>query len=829
MEAKPVGKVLPIALEREMRKSYIDYAMSVIVSRALPDVRDGLKPVHRRILYDMYDSGNTPDKAYRKSAKTVGEVLGNFHPHGDQAVYDAMVRLAQDFAIRYTLVDGHGNFGSMDGDPPAAMRYTEARLSKLALDMLADIDKETVNWDPNFDNTDEEPQVLPSRFPNLLVNGSEGIAVGMATKIPPHNLREVIDGVIMMIDDPDVELKDLMQIIKGPDFPTGALIMGHEGIRDAHTTGRGSVVMRAVATIEPMANGKNRILISEIPYQVNKARLIEQIAGLVRDKKVDGITDLRDETDRTGLRVVVELRRDVNPNVILNQLYKFTQMQATFGVIMLALVDHTPQILNLRQMLYYYLEHQKEVVTRRTQYDLRKAEERAHILEGLRIALDHIDEVINTIRSSRTEDEARQNLMGRFGLSEVQAKAIVDMRLGRLTGLERDKIEQEYAELQVTIDYLRALLSNAHMLMTVIKKELADIRDKFGDDRRTRIMPSEAEEFALEDLIPEEDMVVTLTHAGYIKRLPLDTYRSQRRGGRGVTGMGTKEEDFVEHIFVATTHHSLLVFTNRGKVYKLKVHGIPEASRTAKGTAIVNLLQITSGEKIQAIIPVKDVDDEQFLFFATRQGTVKKTRVGDYSNIRAGGIIAIGLDEGDELIGVRRTEGSSEIILVSSRGQAIRFKEEDVRSMGRAAHGVRGMSLDRDDEVIGMDVADDAADLLVVTDQGFGKRTPVKDYRLTGRGGKGVRTMHLTKRNGNLVAIKSVTDTDELIVITANGVLIRIPLREVSQLGRDTQGVTIMRLDEGDKLVALACVPAQEGEVEAEDEEEGAEEAPPNA
>lgn len=816
MEANPKGKVISIDLEREMRKSYIDYSMSVIVSRALPDVRDGLKPVHRRILYDMHDAGNTPDKAYRKSAKTVGEVLGNFHPHGDQAVYDAMVRLAQDFAIRYTLVDGHGNFGSMDGDPPAAMRYTEARLSKLALELLADIDKETVDFYPNFDNTTEQPTVLPARFPNLLVNGSEGIAVGMATKIPPHNLREVIDGVIAMIDNPDVELKDLMQIIKGPDFPTGATIMGREGIRDAYTTGRGSVVMRAAATIEPMANGKNRIIVTEVPYQVNKAKLIEQIAYLVRDKKIDGITDLRDETDRTGLRIVVELRRDANPNVILNQLYKFTPMQATFGVIMLALVDQTPRVLNLREMLYYYLQHQKEVVTRRTQYELRKAEERAHILEGLRIALDHIDEVINVIRASRTEDEARKNLMERFSLSEIQAKAIVDMRLGRLTGLERDKIEQEYAELLQTIDYLKALLSNEKMLMTVIRKELSDIREKFGDDRRTRITASEAEEFALEDLIPEADMVVTLTHAAYIKRLPLDTYRSQRRGGRGVTGMGTKEEDFVEHVFVATTHHSLLVFTNRGKVYKLKVHQVPESGRTAKGTAIVNLLQIAPGEKVQAVIPVKDVDEDQFLFFGTRHGTVKKTRIGEYNNIRAGGLIAIGLEDDDELIGVRRTEGNSEIILVSARGQAIRFKEEDVRPMGRSAHGVRGMNLDRDDEVIGMDVADDTADLLVVTDQGFGKRTPVKDYRLTGRGGKGVRTMHLTRRNGNLVAIKSIHEGDGLIVITAGGVLIRLRAREVSQQGRDTQGVTIMRLDEGDKLVALARVEARD-----EDGEEG--------
>ncbi|MGE5590286.1 MAG: DNA gyrase subunit A [Bacillota bacterium] len=821
------SKTLPVDLEREMRKSYIDYAMSVIVSRALPDVRDGLKPVHRRILYAMYDAGNTPDKAYRKSAKTVGEVLGNFHPHGDQAVYDAMVRMAQDFAIRYPLVDGHGNFGSMDGDPPAAMRYTEARLSKMALAMLADIDKETVDFDPNFDNTDEEPKVLPSRIPNLLVNGSEGIAVGMATKIPPHNLREVIDGVIMLIDNPAADVKDLMQVIKGPDFPTGALIMGREGIRDAYTTGRGSITMRAVATIEPMNNGKSRIVVTEIPYQVNKARLIEQIAELVRDKKIDGITDLRDETDRHGMRIVVELRRDANPNVILNQLYKFTPMQSTFGAIMLSLVDSVPKVLNLREMLYYYLQHQKDVVTRRSRYDLRKAEERAHILEGLRIALDHIDEVINLIRASRTEDDARQGLMARFGLSEVQAKAIVDMRLGRLTGLERDKIEQEYAELLKTMDYLRALLSNERMLMTVIKKELSDVRDKYGDDRRTKITASEAEEFALEDLIPEEDMVVTLTHAGYIKRLPLDTYRSQRRGGRGVTGMGTKEEDFVEHIFVATTHHSILVFTNRGKVYKLKVHQVPEAGRTAKGTAIVNLLQISPGEKIQAVIPVKGVDEDHFLFFATQAGTVKKTRISEYANIRAGGLIAVGLEEQDELVGVRRTDGNSEIILVSARGQAIRFKEEDVRAMGRSAHGVRGMNLDRDDVVIGMDVADDTADLLVVTDQGFGKRTPVKEYRLTGRGGKGVRTMNLTRRNGNLVGIRSVREDDELILITANGVLIRIAVREVSQQGRDTQGVTVMRPDEGDKVVALALVPPKEEDEGTDGAEETADETQP--
>ncbi len=809
MEEYQHGKILSIDIRDEMKRSYIDYAMSVIVSRALPDVRDGLKPVHRRILFAMSEAGNTPDKPHKKSARTVGDVLGKYHPHGDQAVYDALVRMAQDFAIRYPLIDGHGNFGSVDGDPPAAMRYTEARLSKLAMEMLTDLEKNTVDFQPNFDEKEEEPKVLPSRFPNLLVNGSAGIAVGMATNIPPHNLGEVIDAVSMMIDNPNVSVKDLMQAVKGPDFPTGGLILGRDGIKSAFETGRGSIKMRGVATIESMANGKNRILITEIPYQVNKAKLIERIAELAREKKIDGITDLRDESDRHGMRINIELRRDANPKVLLNQIYKYTPMEQTFGVIMLALVGGQPRVLDLREMVHYYLEHQKEVIVRRTKYELEKAEARAHILEGLRIALDHIDAVIALIRASRTPDDARNGLMGKFGLSEKQAQAILDMRLQRLTGLERDKIEEEYAELVQQIEYLRAVLASERMVLAIIKKELNDIKGRFADERRTQITAA-ADDLDVEDLIAEEDMVITLTHFGYIKRLPVDTYRSQRRGGRGVTGMGTKEEDFLENIFVASTHHHLFFFTNRGKVYRLKVHEVPEASRTAKGTAIVNLLQLGPGEKIAAVKAIREITDDRFLFFVTRMGTVKKTSLGEYGNIRAGGLIAIGLEEGDELIGVHLTSGQSDLILVSAFGQAIRFSEQDVRSMGRSARGVIGMRLDRGDKVIGSAVADEGGQLLVVTDQGFGKRTPLDEYRHTGRGGKGVRTIKLTRKNGDLAVIKVVTEDDELMLISANGVLIRMAVSGISELGRDTQGVTLMRVEEGDKVVGVAKLAGRE-------------------
>jgi DNA gyrase subunit A len=686
------GKIMPVSIESEIKKSYLDYAMSVIVSRALPDVRDGLKPVHRRILYAMSELGNTPDKPYKKSARIVGEVLGRYHPHGDTAVYDAMVRMAQDFSTRYLLVDGHGNFGSVDGDPAAAMRYTEVRLSKLSTELLSDINKETVDFTPNFDETVEEPQVLPARFPNLLVNGSAGIAVGMATNIPPHNLAEVIDGVIALIENPDITTKELNTYIKGPDFPTGGLILGREGIREAYATGRGIVKMRAVHQIEKMNSGKTRILVTEIPYQVNKARLIEKIAQLVHDKKIDGITDLRDESDRNGLRIVIELRKDANPNVVVNNLFKNTQLQQTFGIIMLALVDGKPQVLNLRDMLFYYLQHQRDVITRRTQFELGKAEARAHILEGLKIALDNLDEVIALIRAAANVEIAREGLMDRFRLSEKQAQAILDMRLQRLTGLERQKIDDEYDELLVTIEYLRAVLASERLLLDIIRREMTEIKEKFEDERRTMITHS-AEDLETEDLIAEEDMVITLTHFGYIKRLPMDTYKNQRRGGRGITGMHTKEEDFVENLFITTTHHYMMFFSDRGRVYRLKVHELPEASRQAKGTAIVNLLPLEPGEKINTVIPVREFVKDQNLLFVTRRGIIKKTLLSEYDSARKGGLIAIDLHEGDELIGVRLTTGTDDIIMVTKHGLAIRFSEDNVRCMGRGAAGVKGINL----------------------------------------------------------------------------------------------------------------------------------------
>jgi DNA gyrase subunit A len=800
------GKIVPVVLEQEMRNSFLDYAMSVIVDRALPDVRDGLKPVHRRILYGMYESGATPDKPYRKSARIVGDVMGRYHPHGDAAIYDTMVRMAQSFSSRKILVDGHGNFGSLDGDPPAAMRYTEVKLAKLAMEMMNDIEKKTVDFRPNFDESLEEPTVLPARFPNLLVNGSEGIAVGMATKIPPHNLGEVIDGAAWLIDNPEADDQELLRLIKGPDFPTGGIILGREGIRDAYLTGRGSIKVRSKTRIEEMSGGKHRIIVSEIPYQVNKARLIEQIAALVREKTVDGITDLRDESDRTDpVRIVIELRRDVNPHIILNQLLKHTALQQSFGVIMLVLVDNQPKILPLRDVFRYYLEHQREVVTRRTQFDLTKAEERVHILEGLRIALDHIDEVIKLIRSSQTVEIARTGLMTRFGLSEKQAQAILDMTLKRLTGLERAKIEEEYAELVKMIAYYRELLADVQKIMQIIKGEMLAIKGKYGDPRRTEIVAQE-DEFVAEDLIADEDIVVTITHFGYIKRLPVTTYRNQRRGGRGITGISTKEEDFVEHLFITSTHEYILFFTNQGRVYTLKGHEIPEAGRQARGTAIINLLQVQPGERVNAVIPIKEFDAGHFLLMATRAGVIKKTILQGFSSIRRGGLIGITLDQNDELIEVKLTDGSQEMIMVTYNGQSIRYPEADVRSTGRTARGVKGISLSQNDLLVGMDIVRERSDLFVITEYGRGKRTDLNEYRVQSRGGKGAKTIKLTKKHGSVVGVKVVSESDELMVITAEGIIIRISVKGISQTGRDTQGVRIMKLDDKDRVVTLARV-----------------------
>ncbi len=815
------GKVVPIVLEHEMRNSFLDYAMSVIVDRALPDVRDGMKPVHRRILYGMFESGATPDKPYRKSARIVGDVMGRYHPHGDSSIYMTMVRMAQDFSYREPLVDGHGNFGSIDGDSPAAMRYTEVRMAKLAMEMMADIDKKTVDFKPNFDESLEEPMVLPARFPNLLVNGSEGIAVGMATKIPPHNLGEVIDGAVLLIDNPEAEDKELLRMVKGPDFPLGATILGREGIRDAYLTGRGSIKVRSKTQIEEMGNGKNRIIVSEIPYQVNKAHLIEEIAGLVREKTVDGITDLRDESDRNDkVRIVIELRRDVNPNVVLNQLLKHTAMQQSYGVIMLVLVNNEPKILSLREILHYYLEHQREVVTRRTQFDLAKAEDRAHILEGLRIALDHIDAVINLIRSSRTVDIAREGLMTNFGLSEKQAQAILEMRLQRLTGLEREKIESEYAELLKLIAYYKDLLSDVHKIMLVIKDEMLAIKGKFSNPRRTEIVAAD-DEFNDEDLIADEDIVVTMTHFGYIKRLPVTTYRNQKRGGRGITGISTKEDDFVEHFFTSSTHETILFFTNQGRVYRQKGFEIPESGRTARGTAIINLIQLEPGERVNAVIPIQEFDADHYLFMGTKQGVVKKTPLNEFDTNRKGGLIGINLDENDELIEVKLTDGSREVIMVTQKGQSIRFPETDVRSLGRTARGVKGITLDGVDLVVGMDTVKEDADLVVITSLGMGKRTSLDEYRVQSRGGKGTKAIKLTKRHGIIEGIKVVSENDELMIITAEGVIIRISVQNISCTGRDTQGVRIMKVDENDRVVTLARVVG--GKEEEESEEKGAE------
>ena len=799
------GKIVPVNLEHEMRNSYIDYAMSVIVSRALPDVRDGLKPVHRRILYAMQEAGMGSNKPYKKSARIVGEVLGKYHPHGDSSVYDAIVRMAQDFSMRYMLADGHGNFGSVDGDPAAAMRYTEVRMSKIAELMLQDIDKDTVEFLPNYDESLKEPSVLPAKFPQLLVNGTSGIAVGMATNIPPHNMGEVIDGTLMLIDNPEATVDELMTVIKGPDFPTAGLILGKEGIRQAYTTGRGVIKMRANAHIETMSNGKPRIVVTELPYQVNKARLVEKIAQLVRDKQIEGITDLRDESDRNGMRVVVDLRRDSNPNVILNQLYKHTQLQDSFGVIMLALVDGKPKVLNLKEVLHYYIKHQEDVITRRTRYDLAKAEARAHILEGLTIALDNLDAVITTIRESRTADIAREALINSFKLTEKQAQAILDLRLQRLTGLEREKIEEEYHETLKAIEEYKAILADENRILGIIKDELTQVKNKYGDARRTKLT-IDTSEINVEDLIAEEDVVITLTHNNYIKRMPLDTYRRQNRGGKGVKGMGTKETDFVENMLITTTHHTILFFTTRGRVYNLKAYEIAEASRQAKGTAIINLLQLDKGEKITAVIQVKGFDPDRYLFMATRKGIVKKTSLSEFSNLRKAGLYAINLDDDDDLIGVRFTDGESYLMLGTKGGKAIAFSEDDVRAMGRVARGVRGIKLGPDDEVVGMDVLTHNAEVLTVTEGGYGKRTPTEEYRSQTRGGKGLINMKVTDKTGYVVGIKVVRPDQELMLITTDGIVIRTNVHEISVISRNTQGVKLMTTAENDRVASMATL-----------------------
>ncbi len=803
------NRILPIEIGHEMKKSYIDYAMSVIAGRALPDVRDGLKPVHRRILYSMSELNLTPDKPYRKSARIVGDVLGKYHPHGDTAVYFAMVRMAQDFSTRGLLVDGHGNFGSVDGDSPAAMRYTEARMSKLALELLRDIDKETVDFTPNFDESLKEPSVLPSRFPNLLVNGSNGIAVGMATSIPPHNLGEVIDATIHLIDNEDCSIEDLIQFVQGPDFPTAAIIMGKENIAEAYRTGRGKVKVRARAYIEELAKGKQQIVVTEIPYQVNKAKLVEKIAELVKDKKVEGISDLRDESNRDGMRVVIELKRDANANIVLNKLYKHSQMEDTFSIIMLALVNGEPKVLNLKQVLYHYVQHQKDVVTRRTQFDLNKAEARAHILEGLRIALDNLDEVIKLIRASKTTQEAKEGLINRFNLSDLQAQAILDMRLQRLTGLERDKIEAEYAELLKKINRLREILSDERLLMNVIKQELTIIKENYSDDRRTEIKHAEGE-IDMRDLIENEEVAVTLTHFGYIKRMPIDTYKSQNRGGRGISALTTREEDFIKELITTHTHSRLLFFTNKGRVYRLNAYEIPEAKRQAKGTAIVNLLQLNSDEKIATMISIDDNSESEFLLLTTKKGIVKKTKREEFKNINKSGLIAIGLREDDELIGVKVTDGSEDVILVTQGGMSIRFNENDIRHMGRTAMGVKGITLSNNDKVVSMNLCSEGTELLVVSGNGFGKRTSIEEYRSQIRAGKGIKTYNINDKTGEIVGAQMVNEDDEMMIINSNGVLIRLRVNEISLFGRVTSGVKLMKTDDEVNVVSIAKIEMEE-------------------
>ena len=810
------GKIIERDIEKEMKTSYIDYAMSVIVSRALPDVRDGLKPVHRRILYSMYEDGITSDKPYRKCANTVGSVLGRYHPHGDSSVYDAMVRLAQDFTMRYPLIDGHGNFGSVDGDSPAAMRYTEARMSKIAETMLTDIEKNTVNFMPNYDDRLQEPTVLPSKIPSLLINGSSGIAVGMATNIPPHNLKEVINGIIKIIDDDNVTDEQLMSIIKGPDFPTGATILGRDGIKEAYTTGKGKIVQRAEAEIEEMNNGKQRIIVTSLPYQVNKARLIEYTANLVKEKRLEGISEIRDESDREEkVRIVIELKKDVNAQVVLNHLYKNTQMQNTFGIIMLALVDGEPKILTLRQCLEYYIDHRKEVILRRTQFDLDKALARAHILEGLRIAIDNIDEVIQIIRNSY--DDAKERLMERFGLSEIQAQSILDMRLRTLQGLQREKIEEEYQEIMKLIEHLREILASDRLVYDIIKEELLEIRDKYGDDRLTKIVAAEGE-IEDEDLIKEEQCVVALTHFGYVKRMPIDTYKSQKRGGKGITGMSTREEDFVKQIFTTSTHDTILFFSNRGKAYRLRGYELPEAGRTARGTAIVNLLRLDGGEKISAVIPIANFAEGKYLLMSTKNGLVKKVALNEFETVRKAGLIAINLRENDELIDVKLTDGEDNVVLVTRKGISITFNEKEVRPMGRNATGVIGIKLSEDDSVIGMEsiIEGSKATLLSITENGFGKRTELEEYRVQTRGGKGVMTYKITPKTGDLVGIRIATDDEDVMLITDTGTIIRLNVSDISILGRVTQGVTLMRTNEG-KVVSIEII-SNDNEEEKQEE-----------
>ncbi|EAD9122859.1 DNA gyrase subunit A [Listeria monocytogenes] len=818
MAETPNQRITEINLNKEMRTSFLDYAMSVIVARALPDVRDGLKPVHRRILYAMNDLGMTSDKAYKKSARIVGEVIGKYHPHGDTAVYFTMVRMAQDFSYRNMLVDGHGNFGSVDGDMAAAMRYTEARMSKISMELLRDINKDTIDYADNYDGSEREPVILPARFPNLLVNGSSGIAVGMATNIPTHHLGEVVDGVLALSHNPEITIRDLMEYIPGPDFPTAGMIMGRSGIRRAYESGRGSITVRGRVDIEEKKNGKETIVITEIPYQVNKARLVERIAELAREKKIDGITSLNDESDRSGMRIVIEVRRDISASVIVNNLFKMTALQTTFGINMLALVDNHPKVLNLKEILYHYLEHQKVVIRRRTEFELRKAEARAHILEGLRIALDNIDAIIKLIRGSKTSDVAKEGLMTQFNLSDKQAQAILDMRLQRLTGLEREKIEEEYQNLVALINDLKAILADDERILEIIREELEEIKVKYADKRRTEILAGDLVSLEDEDLIPEEEVAITLTKRGYIKRLPLSTYRSQRRGGRGIQGMSTHEDDFVEHLVATSTHDTLLFFTNTGKVYRSKGYEVPEYGRTAKGIPIINLLGIESQEQVNAVINLSEFTDDSYLFFTTKHGVVKRTTLSQFAKIRQSGLRAVELRENDELISVQMTDGSKNMIIATKHGQSIYFPEENIRVMGRTAAGVRGIRLREDDEVIGMEVLEDDEKVLVVTEKGYGKQTPASQYPLRNRGGMGVKTVTITEKNGNLVAMKTVTGEEDLMLMTVSGVLIRFEIETVSQTGRSAMGVKLIRLDEDEKVATVAKVPKEEDEVELEEE-----------
>ena len=822
MDDKIFDQIQQVDLKKTMETSYIDYAMSVIASRALPDVRDGLKPVQRRVLYSMIELSNTPDKPHRKCARIVGDTMGKYHPHGDSSIYGALVNMAQPWSTRYPLVDGHGNFGSVDGDGAAAMRYTEARLSKISMQMIRDINKDTVDFTPNFDETEKEPTVLPARYPNLLVNGTTGIAVGMATNIPPHNLRDVIHAVVKLIDndieEKETDIDELINIIKGPDFPTGGVILGTAGINEAYRTGRGKIRVRAVTDIEPMDNGKNRIVVTELPYLVNKARLIEKIAELHKDKRIDGITDLRDESDREGMRIVIELRRDVNPSVVLNLLYKHTQMQDTFGVINLALVDNQPKILNLYELLNYYLIHQKEVITRRTRFDLNKAEERAHILQGLIIALDNIDEVISIIRGSRTTADAKNSLMERFGLSDAQAQAIVDMRLKTLTGLEREKLENEYKDLMAQITELKAILADEKKLLAVIRTEILEIADKYGDDRRTQIGYDEFD-ISMEDLIPRENVVITMTKLGYIKRMSMDTFKSQNRGGKGIKGMQTLEDDYIRELFITTSHHYIMFFTNTGRVYRLKAYEIPEAGRTARGTAIINLLQLMPEEKITAIIPLREYEEGKYLFMATEKGLVKKTPIQDYANVRKTGLAAIVLREDDKLIEVKITDNTEDIFLVTKYGMCIRFNETDVRSTGRVSMGVRGMNLTDNDVVIGMQIESQGKDMLIVSERGMGKRTDMDEFTRQNRGGKGVKCYKITEKTGNVVGMKAVDEDSEIMIINTEGIIIRMKCSDISVYGRITSGVKLINLKENDTVASVAKVRKASAEIDGEEVE----------